>query len=289
MKPAPFEYFAPATFDEAIRLMAEYGDAARPLAGGQSLVALMNTRLMQPSVIIDLCHCSGIDRINETEHGLTLAAMVRQAYAECSPLVIQHCPLLASALPHVGGAANRNRGTVCGSLAHADPLAELPCVAVALDAEFLIAGLSGRRRVTAAEFFQGPLSTALAPDELLESVTFPKALTGASAAFVEIGRNRRHGFAVAGVGAQVEFDPDGNCKTARIAVMGLGDVPMRMHDLEVALQGRQLTAAIIEELGNDCTVGHDARSDIHASSEYRRTLAATLIKRALVRGLAARR
>lgn len=268
--------------------MAEHGDAARPLAGGQSLVALMNTRLLQPSVIVDLGHCYDVDRISEDERGITLAAMARQRTVELDPLVARYCPLLAAALPHVGGTANRNRGTVCGSLAHADPLAELPCVAIALDVEFVIASIKGCRSVKAADFFLGPLSTALAPDELLKSVTFPKAASGARAAFIETGRNRQHGFAIAGVGAQVECDFDGKCSVARIAVMGLGDVPIRMHTLEAALRGLKLTAATIEELGNDCLAEYDARSDIHASSEYRRALAATLVKRALLSASIAR-
>lgn len=289
MKPAPFEYFAPSTFDEAVRLMAEHGDAARPLAGGQSLIALMNTRLLQPSVIVDLGRCSGLDGIGEDERGITLAAMVRQGSAERDALVARYCPLLAAALPHVGGTANRNRGTVCGSLAHADPLAELPCVAVALDAEFVVAGVTGCRNIKAADFFKGALSTALGPDELLKSVTFPKAAADARVAFVETGRNRQHGFAIVGVGAQIEYDADRKCSSAAIAVMGLGDVPVRMHELEAALRGVQLTAAMIENLASDCMAAYDARSDIHASSEYRRALAATLIKRALVDASASRR
>lgn len=288
MKPAPFEYFAPSAFDDAVKLMAEHGDTARPLAGGQSLVALMNTRLLQPSVIIDLGHCQGVADINETERGITLAAMVRQASAHRSPLVAQHCPLLAAAFPYIGGTSNRNRGTVCGSLAHADPLAELPCVAIALDADFNIKSLNGSRTVAAIDFFQGPLSTALMHGELLESVTFPKAPAHARAAFVEIGRNRLHGFAIAGVGVQLECQQDGKCVAARIAVMGLGDMPIRMHELESAVIGVQLTAAAIEQLTRDCTVGYDARSDIHASSEYRRTVAGTLIKRALLSAVTAR-
>lgn len=282
MKPASFKYFAPETFEEAVHLMAEHGSDARPLAGGQSLVALMNTRLIQPAVIIDLGRCSGIDRIDESESGLTLSAMVRQAAAEHSPAVARHCPLLAKALPHVGETAHRNRGTVCGSLAHADPIAELPCVAIALDARFMLAGQRGRREVTAEDFFQGPLSTALEPDELLESVTFPNSPANARAAFLEVGRNRQHGFAIVGVGVQVEFGTDGTCSVARVAAMGLGDVPVRLRELEVALQGRSLTSAVVQDLASDCASGIVARADIHASSEYRLAMTATLVKRALI-------
>ncbi len=289
LKPAPFKYFAPGTLEEAVQLMAEHGSDARPLAGGQSLVALMNTRLIQPSVIIDLGRCSGMDGIREGEGSLTLPAMVRQAVAEHSPAVARHCPLLAKALPHVGETAHRNRGTVCGSLAHADPIAELPCVALALDARFTLVSSRGRREVMAADFFQGPLSTALEADELLESVTFPNSPAHARAAFLEVGRNRHHGFAIVGVGVQVEFGDSGACSAARIAAMGLGDVPVRLHELEAALQGRDLTSAAVQDLANDCARGLDARSDIHASSEYRLAMTATLVKRALVAAYASRR
>lgn len=281
MKPAPFEYLAPTAFDEAVELMAKHGHDARPLAGGQSLVAVMNTRLLQPAVIIDLGHCANIDGISETDGGITLQAMARQASAEFSPLVAEHCPLLAAALPHVGARAHRNRGTVCGSLAHADPLAELPCVAVALDAEFTLAGHGKRRKVSAHEFFQGALSTALDGSELLEAVTFPKAASGVRAAFVEVGRNRRHGFAVVGVAAQVELDGAGTCQSANIAVMGIGDVPTRMSALEASLKGREISMAVVKELVRDCAAGVEARSDIHASSEYRQAMVGALIKEAL--------
>ncbi len=282
MKPASFKYFGPETFEEAVHLTAEYGSDARALAGGQSLVALMNTRLIQPAVIIDLGRCSGIDKIDESESGLTLSAMVRQATAEHSPAVARHCPLLAKALPHVGETAHRNRGTVCGSLAHADPIAELPCVAVALDARFTLAGSRGRREVTADDFFQGPLSTAIEPDELLESVTFPNSPADARAAFLEVGRNRQHGFAIVGVGVYVEFADDGTCSVARVAAMGLGDVPVRLRKLEIALQGRRLISAVVQDLVSDCASGLVARADIHASSEYRLAMTATLIKRSLI-------
>lgn len=282
LKPASFKYLAPETFEEAVHLMAEHGSDARPLAGGQSLVALMNTRLLQPAVIIDLGRCSGIGGIDELPGGLTLSAMVRQSAAEHSAAVARHCPLLAKALPHVGETAHRNRGTVCGSLAHADPLAELPCVAVALDARFTLASSRGRREVMAEDFFQGPLSTALEPDELLESVTFPNAPAGTRATFLEVGRNRKHGFAIVGVGVQLEFGDDGTCRMARVAAMGLGDAPVQLRELEAALQGRSLTSAVVHDLAGDCARGLVARSDIHASSEYRLAMIATLAKRALI-------
>ncbi|WP_428525516.1 FAD binding domain-containing protein [Pseudorhodoplanes sp.] len=281
MKPASFEYLAPSTFDEAVRLMAEHGDAARPLAGGQSLVALMNTRIIQPEVIIDLHRCPGLDAIEDNDGAVTISAMVRQSAAGASRLVRERCPLLAAALPHVGGTANRNRGTICGSLAHADPLAELPCVAVALDATFVIVGPRGRRSVAASAFFRSALSTAIEADELLRAVSFPAAKTGSRAAFVEIGRNRRHGFALAGAAAQLQLSEDGTCLSARIALMGLGDIPIRWPEGETALAGQRLTRGLLRDVAQQWATGIEIRSDIHASAEYRRTIASTVVERAL--------
>ncbi len=281
MKPALFEYFAPSTFEEALSLMAEHGDAARPLAGGQSLVALMNTRILQPGVVVDLNRCPRLDDIEETESGIAFSAMVRQASAAESALVQARCPLLAASLPHVGGTANRNRGTVCGSLAHADPLAEIPCVAVALDATFRINGPRGRRSVPASEFFKGALSTAIEADELLESVSFPLAPAESRAAFVEIGRNRRHGFALAGAAVQLQLSADGNCSSVRIALMGLCDIPFRWVEGERAMTGQRLNPELIKGIAREWRTDMEARSDIHASAEYRRSIASTVIARAL--------
>lgn len=286
MKPAPFKYFAPSTFEEALHLMGEHGDSARPLAGGQSLVALMNTRILQPEVIIDLNHCEGVDGIEqETDGALRFSAMVRQAAALSSHAVRSRCPLLVAALAHVGGTANRNRGTICGSLAHADPLAELPCVAIALDAMFTINGPRGQRRVTADAFFRGALSTAIDADELLETVSFPDAPEGTRAAFVEVGRNRRHGFALAGAAVQLQLDADGVSRSVRIALMGLGEMPVRWLEGERLLTGHRLTLELIADASRNWDTDIEIRSDIHASAEYRRSVASTVISRALTEAL----
>lgn len=266
--------------------MGEHGDSARPLAGGQSLVALMNTRILQPEVIIDLNHCEGVDGIEqETDGALRFSAMVRQAAALSSHAVRSRCPLLVAALAHVGGTANRNRGTICGSLAHADPLAELPCVAIALDAMFTINGPRGQRRVTADAFFRGALSTAIDADELLETVSFPDAPEGTRAAFVEVGRNRRHGFALAGAAVQLQLDADGVSRSVRIALMGLGEMPVRWLEGERLLTGHRLTLELIADASRNWDTDIEIRSDIHASAEYRRSVASTVISRALTEAL----
>lgn len=281
LKPASFKYYAPRLFEEAVQLMAAHADEARPLAGGQSLVALMNTRLLQPSILIDLGHIAGLDRIIENDDGIAFSAMVRQADAEHNSLVHKHAPLVAAALPYVGSTAHRNRGTICGSLAHSDPVAELPCVAVALDAIFTIAGSAGRRKVPASEFFFGPLSTALEPDELLEAVFFPRAEPNSYAAFFEVRRNQLHGFAIVGAGAQLAFGEHGECSGARIAVMGVDDIPVRLADVENALIGEKLSKSLIASLGDLCGIESEVRSDIHASAAYRREMVRTLVLRAL--------
>lgn len=280
MKPAPFDYVAPTLVDEALAQLAQHGDDARLLAGGQSLVPLMNMRLMQPAVLIDLGRCAGLDRIEDADDAIVCHAMVRQIAAEESPLVRAHCPLLAAALPYLGGPANRNRGTVCGSLAHADRLAELPAVAMALDASFEIAGNGGQRRIAAAEFFQGDLATAVETGEMLRGVRFPKAKGDTRAAFVEVG-NRRHGFALLGVAAQVTLDGDGACADARLAVMGVDDRPMRLSEAEAALQGRPLDDAAIAASAEATTASVEPQGDNAASADYRRRVSGVLVMRAL--------
>lgn len=281
MKPAPFDYHRPETLDEVISLMGEHADEARPLAGGQSLAALMNTRLLQPSVLIDLGHVAGLDRIIVTPESVRLSAMTRQATAEHDAALFRAAPLMRAALHHVGAVSHRNRGTVCGSLAHADSVAELPCVAVALDAVFTINGPRGPRDVPAEEFFFGPLSTALDSDEILEGVTFTQAPPRSLAAFTEVRRNQLHGFAIVGVGAQLSFAEDGTCETARLAVMGVDDVPVRLRDAEDVLTGADLSPATLARVAEACALDIEFRADIHASAAYRRSQVRALTQRAL--------
>ncbi|MGE3865099.1 MAG: xanthine dehydrogenase family protein subunit M, partial [Burkholderiaceae bacterium] len=188
------------------------------------------------------------------------------------------------ALAQVGGLANRNRGTVCGSLAHADPLAELPCVAVALDAQFLLSGPDGPRQVQAAEFFLSDLTTCMEPTELLEAVLFARSAQPVRVGFAEVG-NRRHGFAVAGVAAQLQIDGEGRCTDVRLAAMGVGAVPLRLSAVEQALLGRPVSESAIAAAAAAADVGTEPRADIHASAEYRRSILPVLARRALSQAL----
>lgn len=284
MKPAPFEYFRPDSAQEILALMAQHGSDARPLAGGQSLVPLLNMRIMQPAVIVDMNGCQALQYVREEAGALRIGAMARQAQVQHSPLVRAGCPLLALALAQVGGLANRNRGTVCGSLAHADPLAELPCVAVALDAQFLLSGPDGPRQVQAAEFFLSDLTTCMEPTELLEAVLFARSARPVRVGFAEVG-NRRHGFAVAGVAAQLQIDGEGRCTDVRLAAMGVGAVPLRLSAVEQALLGRPVSESAIAAAAAAADVGTEPRADIHASAEYRRSILPVLARRALSQAL----
>ena len=205
MKPAPFEYFAPETAEEALALMAEHGVEARPLAGGQSLVPLINMRMAQPSVLIDLNRCPELAYLREEDGMLVSGPMTRQRELELSEIVRSACPLIAKAMPHMGHATIRNRGTAGGSLSHADPSAELPGVALALGAEMIAGGPNGRRTVPATEFFLAELTTALEPDEMLCEIRFPEAPAGSRAAFAEVG-SHFGGLALVSVAAQVDLD-----------------------------------------------------------------------------------
>ncbi|MFO0997015.1 MAG: xanthine dehydrogenase family protein subunit M [Alphaproteobacteria bacterium] len=280
MKPAPFEYFAPETLEGVIDTLARFGEAARPLAGGQSLMPLLNMRLVQPRAVVDIARCKELGALKDDGAHIRLGAMVRQATAERSEIVRRHCPLLAMTLPHVGGMANRNRGTVCGSLAHADPLAELPAVALALDAEFVIAGTTGQRRVAARDFFVSALTTAVRPGELLESVLFPKAGPTSKAVFLEVG-NRRHGFATVGLALQVDRASQGRMTNVRLAAIGASPTPVRLSASEHILEGQVPSDEIMRAARAAADEDIDPPTDIHASAAYRRRVLGTLVERAV--------
>ncbi len=282
MKPAPFEFHAPDTEDEVRNLLAAHGEDARLLAGGQSLVPLMNVRLLQPGVVISLNRCDPLAFLHEEGDFVRCGAMTRQASALSSGLVRRHVPLLAAALAQVGVAATRNFGTVCGSLAHADPLAALPSVATALEATFVVVSTRGTREVSADEFFVAALTTCLEPDEMLREVRFPKAPANARCAFLDVG-NRAHGFAVAGLAAYLELDPDERCTKARLAALGMGAVTVRLRAAEAVLAGQTLSDSVIDQAAAAASGAVDPVGDLHASAAYRRQLAGVLTKRALRR------
>ncbi len=280
MKPAPFEYFAPETAEEALALMAEHGVEARPLAGGQSLVPLINMRMAQPSVLIDLNRCPELAYLREEDGMLVSGPMTRQRELELSETVRAACPLIAKAMPHMGHATIRNRGTAGGSLSHADPSAELPGVALALGAEMIAGGPNGRRTVPATEFFFAELTTALEPDEMLCEIRFPEAPAGSRAAFAEIG-SHFGGLALVGVAAQIDLDSAGRCTKAALAATGAGERPTRLSSTEAVLTGEVLEKQSIAEAAEAAAGDVEPLEDLHATAHWRRRAAVAMAARAL--------
>jgi carbon-monoxide dehydrogenase medium subunit len=279
VKPPVFDYTAVRSVDEAVAELARHGDEAKLLAGGQSLVPMLNMRLAAPARLIDLNRVAELAYIATRDGGVAIGAMTRQRAAERSAVVATHVPLLADALPWVGHFQIRNRGTVGGTLSHADPAAELPAVAVCLDARLTVRGPAGARVLPAAEFFRGPMTTALEATELLAEAWFPAAPRGAGAAWVELAR--RHGdYALAGVAAVVTLAGE-RVAEARLALTGVGDAPVRAREAEALLAGEPLTPARLADAAAAVRRAIDPGGDIHATAEYRRHLAGVLAARAL--------
>lgn len=280
MKPAAFDYLSPTSVEEALTLLADLGEGARPLAGGQSLVPLMNFRLVRPQHLVDLNGLGELAGIREDNGHLVIGAMTRQRAVETSALVSERCPLLAEAMPQIGHVQIRNRGTVGGSLAHADPAAELPAVVAALDGELVVRSARGRRVIKAEQFFVGYLTTAAQPGELLVEVRLPAVPPRTGTAFLEI--SRRHGdFALVGVAATVTVDEAGVCTGATIALTGVGPTPVVAREAARALVGVKPTPEAIEAVGRRVSDGVRPDSDLHASSEYRKHVSGVLTRRAL--------
>lgn len=278
MKPAPFDYHAPRSLAEATALLASL-DNAKVLAGGQSLVPMMNFRYVIVDHLIDLGRIADLSGIAIDGTRARIGAMTRQRELEFSPEVAAALPLMSEALRHVGHRQTRNRGTLGGSLSHADPAAELPLVCAACDAEVEVASAAGTRKVPFRDFVTGFMTTALAPDEVLTAVEIPLWRPGHGYGFQEFAR--RHGdFAVVAVAALIDLGSDGRVRRAAIAVGGATEVPIRPAAAEQALVGRPLESAAIREAG-EAAQEIAAMSDIHAGAEYRRHLAGVLTRRAL--------
>lgn len=280
MKPARFEYRAPRSAEEAVENLAQYGGEARLLAGGQSLIALLNLRLARPAALIDLGCCSDLDYMFREGQWLVVGPMTRQASVEHSATVCDLCPLITHAMPYVGHPVIRNRGTIGGTLAHADRVAELTAVAVALEANFVAQGLSGRRTITAADFFVDDLTTALKPDEMLREIRFPVAGPNSRFAFVEAS-NRHHDLATVGIAVRLDGLENGQCANARIVANGINPVPVRLTAAERRLAEGPIDDAAISEAAALCTSGVEPDGDIHASAEYRTAIMSRLVERAL--------
>jgi carbon-monoxide dehydrogenase medium subunit len=279
MKPPPFEYHAAASVDEAVALLAEHGDDAKVLAGGQSLVPLLALRLARPAHLVDINGAGELTSV-ANGNGLTVGSLVRQRVAERSEEVAAANPLLVRALGLIGHTAIRNRGTIGGSIAHADPAAELPAVLRALDGEVVARSARGTRTVAAADLFQGFLTTALEPDELVTGVRFPAWAAGTGWSFQEFSR-RSGDFAIAGVAATLRLDRNGMIADARIALSGRGTTPVRASKAEAALVGQEPSDDVFEAASADAVAGLDPPSDVHGTTAYRRHLAARLARRAL--------
>jgi carbon-monoxide dehydrogenase medium subunit len=279
MKLPPVEYEGPTTVAEAVDLLAEHLDEASVLAGGQSLIPLLALRLARPAVLIDINGIAELSGVSATDGWVAIGAMTREYVAEESAIVADAVPLLAAALPLIGHEAIRSRGTVGGSMAHADPAAELPAVARALDAEFVVYGPSGERVVPAAEWFEGYLTTSRRPDELLTEVRFPAAGRGVGISFQEVAR--RHGdFAMVGLAASLTLS-GGAISDARLAFAGMSDVPVRAGEAEDLLVGERPSAELFDEAARRATGDIDPPADLHGSSDYRKKVAAALVRRGL--------
>jgi carbon-monoxide dehydrogenase medium subunit len=288
MKPAPFEYHAPESVGDVTALLAEYGDDAKVLAGGQSLVPMLALRLTRFEHIIDLNRVdelSGVERSNGT---LTVKSMTRQSTLEHDTAAGEAVPLLAQAIPLIGHFQIRNRGTVGGSIAHADPASELPAVALALDAELEVAGATGTRTVPAADFFVGTWTTTVEADEILSAIRFPVWAGRAGFAVEEVAR-RSGDFALAGVVAAVELNDAGAVARSAISFLGMAPTPVRARTAEQELNGASPSATELAEIAR-LAVGDTApTADVHASAEYRQHVGAHLVERALDRAMGAAR
>jgi carbon-monoxide dehydrogenase medium subunit len=291
MKPAPFEYHQARSLPEALTLLADHAGDAKPLAGGQSLIPAMNFRLAAPAVLVDLNGVGELAYIEElaapkplAEAGLRIGAMTRHVQVERSPVIASRAPLLAETMPFVAHAAIRTRGTIGGSLAHADPAAELPALMLAMDARFRVQNRDRSREIAATDFFIGLFSTSLEPGELLTEIVIP-APTGHArgSAFLEFSR-RRGDFALAGVAVTVAIDAQGTCVDARIGLFGVGDRPLLASRAAASLMGQHPSADAVRTAAHTAATDEiDPSNDIHASSRYRRHLAEVLTRRALER------
>jgi carbon-monoxide dehydrogenase medium subunit len=282
MKPAPFSYLRPESLDEAIALLAKHGSDAKIIAGGQSLMPMLAFRLAAPDYLIDIGRVQQLKRMDIGPDGIELGALVCWRDIEKSPQLAQAHPLLAEAVRHVAHYQIRNRGTVGGSLAHADPAAELPAVALACEATITAAGPKGTRSIAAAGFFSGALTTALEPDEILLAVRFPAWPAQRRWEFEEFAR-RKGDFAIAGVALFYDTDADGRAREPHIAAMGVSGTPVRLTACEDALAGRRLDGHSIEEIARLAPTGLEMHDDIHAPADYRAALLTVLVERALTR------
>ncbi len=281
MKPPRFQYCAPYMLDEALALLDQNSEDTKVLAGGQSFVPLLNMRLASPTYIVDINHIAELHYIEQEDGYLAIGATVRQRQVERSALVQDKHPLLIEVVKHIGHMQIRNRGTVVGSVAHADPAAELPALLTCLNGEVLAQSIHGERVIKAEEFFTGYLSTALEPGEMLTEVRFPLIAPKAGWAFLEFAR-RSGDYALVGAAAVLTPAADDHCMSAHIAYLGIAGAPIRGFDVEAALVGTALDEAVLDAAAEASSMlVSDDMGDVHATVEYRRVLTGELTKRVL--------
>ena len=279
MKPAPFKYMSPNTVSEVLEALGRYGEDCKLLAGGQSLIPMLGMRLHRPSVLVDLNRVSELSKIEQTNGSVRVGAMARHSSVEHSSLVAEKVPLLSQAVPQIGHAAIRNRGTMGGSLVHNHPASELPAVAAALEAELTVQSSSGERTLKSEEFFTSYLETDLAENELLTSVSFPILGTDWQTRFLEFSR-RVGDFALVGVAVTTRTE-SGRCAEGRIALTGVGGIPTRARTAESLLIDTPLNAEVLGRVSEAVQGEVEPLSDFHGSSDYRRHLCGVLVQRAL--------
>jgi carbon-monoxide dehydrogenase medium subunit len=285
MKLPAFEYACPATLAEAVALLTSHDGEAKVVAGGQSLLPMMAFRVAQPSLLVDLRKLSALKGIDISDKGVRLGALVRWRDIEDDARLKTAHPLLAAAIEHVAHYQVRNRGTVGGSVSHADPAAEMPGIAMACDAEIAITGQGGERVVKAKDFFLGALTTALEPDEIVTEVRLPAWPSARRWGFQEFAR-RRGDFAMSGVALFYDADAHGKATNVHVGVIGVGDRPHRLPKTEAAINGQTVDEALIARAGAAASAEVEPQDDIHASAAYRRALTGTLVERALAHAAA---
>jgi CO/xanthine dehydrogenase FAD-binding subunit len=279
LKAAAFQYHRPKTLDETLSLLKECGNEAKILAGGQSLIPLMNFRLARPAYLIAINFIGGLDYVRSEGGALKIGCLARQSLLLNNPLIRERCPLLADALTYVGYEQIRNRGTLCGSLAHADPAAELPAVLLALDGFVTVGNLATKREVAARNFFKSYLTTCLSSDEMVLEASIPETPASAGWSFMEFAR-RFGDFAIVGVAVLLVRDRE-KIGDARIALTGVGDKPWREREIEEGLVGEKGGADVFAKVASKIAASIQPSSDIHATASYRRSLAGVLTRRAL--------
>jgi aerobic carbon-monoxide dehydrogenase medium subunit len=283
VKPAKFEYHAPASVEEALEILERYQGEARVLAGGQSLVPMMNFRLATPAAIVDLNRIAGLAEIGEADGAVTIGAMVRQRRIEFAPLIAEKLPLLSAATRWIGHLPTRTRGTIGGSIAHADPAAEIPMILQTLEGEVVVRGLQGERRIGASDLFLAPLTTSLAADEIITEIRFPAMPPGACHAIEEFAR-RKGDFAIAAISVMLVREGE-RCTMARLATAGIGPVTVRLRDAEAILEERGLGDAAIAAAAEKAAELVEPMSDQHGSADFRRHLTGVLTRRAVHKAL----